>query len=152
MKLLKLCACVLALGCCFSAFAGEKVGIDVKVLPEAAQQFLEKSFKGVPVSSIEVDKTIGIITFGLVRDYEVILADSTKIEFDKTGEWESVKNKINGVSKNVIPERINVYVAEKFPEAKIIKIAKKSYGLKIELNSDLELMFKVDGTFIGLDD
>ena len=124
----------------------EDVAITAKRLPEAAQKFLKSNFAQSKVISATHDRDFGD------NDYSVLLDNGTKIEFDATGKWESVKSKNAKIPAGVIPVKIAGYIAEKYPSCTIEKIERKRYGYEVELNNDLDLRFGTDGRFIGLDD
>ena len=64
----------------------EDVAITAQKLPQEAQKFLNTHFVQNKVVSAMHDRDISD------NDYTVILDDGTKIEFDASGKWESVKN------------------------------------------------------------
>ena len=111
------------------------------VRPQKAQQFINTHFSGVEVLSATVDD-----------DYEVYLANGTKVEFTMQGEWKEVKCPGAAVPAAIIPAAISKYVKANFPNSTIVKIDKKYSGYEVELNTDLELVFDKNGNFIGIDD
>ena len=124
-----------------NAFAVNDRPITFQQLPQKAQQFINTHFSGVEVLSATVDD-----------DYEVYLANGTKVEFTMQGEWKEVKCPGAAVPSAIIPTAISKYVKANFPNTTIVKIDKKYSGYEVELNNDLELKFDKNGNFIGLDD
>lgn len=124
-----------------NAFAVNDRPITFQQLPQKAQQFINTHFSGVEVLSATVDD-----------DYEVYLANGTKVEFTMQGEWKEVKCPGAAVPAAIIPAAISKYVKANFPNTTIVKIDKKYSGYEVELNNDLELKFDKNGNFIGLDD
>jgi len=136
-KVLVLLLSVLALN--VNAFADRP--ITFSQLPQKAQQFITKHFSGVEVFSATVDD-----------DYEVYLANGTKVEFTLQGEWKEVKCAGGAVPAAIIPAAISKYVKTNFANASIIKIDKKYSGYEIELNNGVELKFDKNGNFLSYDD
>ena len=124
-----------------NVFAVNDRPITFKELPQKSQQFITTHFSGVEVLSVTVDD-----------DYEVYLANGTKVEFTLQGEWKEVKCPGSAVPAAIVPAAITKYVKAQFPNSAIVKIDKKYRGYEVELNNDLELKFDKDGNFIGVDD
>ena len=124
----------------------EDVAITAQKLPEAARKFLNVHFAQNKVVTALHDKDISD------NDYTVILDNGTKIEFDSSGKWESVKSQKGKIPAGIIPTKIVGYVTEHYPSTAIEKVERKRYGYEVELVNDLDLKFGSDGRFIGLDD
>lgn len=124
-----------------NVFASNDRPITFKELPQKAQTFITTHFSGVEVLSARVND-----------DYEVYLANGTKVEFTLKGEWKEVKCPGSKVPDAIIPSAISTYVKANFPNNTIIKIEKKYSGYEVELNNDMELKFDKNGNFIGMDD
>jgi hypothetical protein len=124
-----------------NVFASNDRPVTFQQLPQKAQQFITTHFKGVEVLSATVDD-----------DYEVYLANGTKVEFTLAGDWKEVKCPGSAVPTAIIPAAITKYVKANFPNTKIVKIDKKYSGYDVELNSDMELKFDKNGNFLAIDD
>ena len=124
-----------------NVFAVNDRPITFKELPQKSQQFITTHFSGVEVLSVTVDD-----------DYEVYLANGTKVEFTLQGEWKEVKCHGSAVPAAIIPAAITKYVKAQFPNTTIVKIDKKYSGYEVELNNDLELKFDKNGNFLAVDD
>ena len=124
----------------------EDVAITAQKLPQEAQKFLKTHYAQTKVVSAMHDRDI------TDNDYTVYLEDGTKIEFDGSGKWESVKNHSGKIPAGVVPAKIAGYVAEHYPMTGIEKIERKRYGYELELTNDLDMKFSTDGRFVGLDD
>lgn len=115
-------------------------------LPATARSFIDEYFPETPVSYVKKDseltKTI----------YEVVLQDGTEIEFDKSGEWDSVDCKRKAIPAALVPVAISEYVQSSFPGQMIVKIDREPYGHEIELSGDLELKFDKNGKLLHVDD
>ena len=109
-------------------------------LPQKAQQFITKHFSGVEFLSATMDD-----------DYEVYLANGTKVEFTLQGDWKEVRC-AGGVPAAIVPAAISKYVKTNYANAAIVKIDKKYSGYEVELNNGLELKFDAKGNFLAIDD
>jgi len=114
-------------------------------LPEAAQQMLSEYFPKAKIGMTKVDRHLLKKT-----DYDVKFVNGTKIEFNNAGKWTSVDCKTRAVPEGLIKKPIRNYVKKNFPDVKIVKIEKKSWGYEIELSDDVELKFDHIGTFKGV--
>ena len=124
----------------------EDVAITAQKLPKEAQKFLNVNYTQNKVVSAVHDRDL------TDNDYTVILDNGTKIEFDASGKWESVKSRAGKIPAGIVPAKIAGYIAEHYPSAGIEKIERKRYGYEVELTTDLDIKFGSDGRFIGLDD
>ena len=124
----------------------EDVAITAHKLPGAAQKFLKTYYAQNKVVTAVHDRDISD------NDYTVLLDDGTKIEFDSTGKWESVKTRNGKIAAGIIPAKIVGYLAEYYHSFGVEKIERKRYGYEVELTNDLDLKFSSDGRFIGVDD
>jgi len=115
-------------------------------LPDAARSFINEYFAENTISYIKKDRGLANIS------YEVVLQDGTEIEFDKSGNWDSIDCKRNAVPAGLVPDAISEYVQVNFPGQLIVKIDKEAFGYEIELSSDLELKFDKNGKMLEIDD
>lgn len=141
-----LIALMLIVGCGGAAWAFvDSYILDREKLPEAAQQMLSEYFPKAKIGMIKIDRHLLKKT-----DYDVKLVNGTKIEFNNAGKWTSVDCKTRAVPEGLIKKPIRNYVKKNFPDLKIVKVAKKSWGYEIELSDDVELKFDLLGTFKGV--
>lgn len=115
-------------------------------LPDAARSFINEYFAENTISYIKKDRGLANIS------YEVVLQDGTEIEFDKSGNWDSIDCKRNAVPVGLVPDAISEYVQVNFPGQLIVKIDREAFGHEIELSSDLELKFDKNGKMLEIDD
>lgn len=120
--------------------------INSEQLPQPAQAFLQKNFASNKVLTALHDNDISD------NDYTVVLNNGVKVEFDRNGEWESIKVKGVALPSGIIPEAIQHYVAQRFGNVAIEKVERKRYGYEVELANDLELKFDANGKFLRMDD
>lgn len=118
--------------------------LDPTKLPAEAQSFIDSNFPSTSVKSVvkEYDD--------FSYHYDVYLADGTTLEFDRKGEWTDVQNRVSGVPDSVVPEKILTYVTTNYSNAFIVDIERERQ-YNVELNTDLDLDFSLDGDFIRID-
>ncbi|WP_165043436.1 PepSY-like domain-containing protein [Dysgonomonas sp. ZJ709] len=119
--------------------------ISLKELPAISQAFLEKHFPEQTVTLAEKDDD----------GYEVVLNNKFKIDFSLSGDWDDINGYGQAIPKSILellPTGIVSHVETNYPaETFITEINKETYGFEIELSNKLELKFKSDGTYIGID-
>ncbi len=113
-------------------------------LPSMAKNLIENQFNGVEITAINSDVN---------GEIEVLLEDKTEIEFDRKGNWISVKSKKKALPESFmkqLPTAMNKYLVEKHPGQFVRKIERKSYGYQLKLNkpNDIELSFTKNGILI----
>jgi len=124
-----------------NVFASCDRTITVNDLPKNAQQFLSEYFPGVETLSVKFED----------GEYEVVLSNGAKIDFDRKGEWKEVDCHMQAIPSAIIPTAIANYVHEKFPENFIVKIGKDKNRYEVELNNDMDLVFDKNGNFLHID-
>lgn len=130
----------------FTACSGEKTSTDVRELPTAAQEFVSKNFDSKVSHIIIDDDFVG-------KEYDVILSDGTKVEFNSDGEWDKIEAPYDQViPAKLVPTPIQEYISKHFEGHSIIKIDRDRNGYEVELQNDLELHFAPNGTFVSIDD
>lgn len=120
--------------------------ITVDKLPQKAQQFIKSYYQQVGVTYAKEDKDL------VSTEYEVLLADGTKMEFSSSGEWTSVECKGGAVPEDIIPQQIKQYVAKNYPNTKILKIDRDRRDYEVTLSNRLELKFNKEFRLIEIDD
>lgn len=89
------------------------------------------------------------------HEYEVMLSDNTKLEFDRKVEWEEIDCEhatvYTSVPSVLVPQQIAAYVNQKYPNNTIVKISKDGRNWDIELNNDIEIEFNKNFEAIKID-
>ncbi len=127
------------------AFGGGDKVVSKKELPAQAQSLINEYFASAKISYAKLE------TDFLERSYEVMLADGVKLEFTKKGSWKEVDCRYGEVPAGIVPAAIKNYVAENYPEAKIIKIERDGREYDVKLSNKLELTFNKDFKIIDID-
>ncbi|MEJ5145123.1 PepSY-like domain-containing protein [Sphingobacterium sp. MYb388] len=146
MKKIKTMAIVALVALSTVSYAQKKV-INSNQLPANAQTFIKNNFASNQITStIEEKENL------LSKEYQVILNNGTKIEFDKSGNWEEVDGHNNAIPLKFVPKSIQNYVTKSFPNTHIVKIKKSSRKFEVEISNGLELEFNKKGQFTKIDD
>lgn len=119
--------------------------ISVSELPENVLSFVETHFPDAEIVSITIDPNDSR------GYYEVKLSNNFDLDFDKNGFWTEVEGHGQKVPDAIIPEPILAYVETNYPDAFIEEISKKSDRYKVDLSTDIDLVFDLDGNFISID-
>lgn len=114
-------------------------------LPDQAINFIETHFPDAEILSITMDVNDSMSKF------EVKLNNGFDIDFDENGNWTEVEAHGQKVPDAIIPNPILAYVQDHYPNAFIEEISKKTGKFKIDLSNDVDLIFDLDGNFIGVD-
>lgn len=115
-------------------------------LPTNGQKFINAYFGAKKVNAVILDDDY------FKKEYEVILTNGTKIEFDGSGNWKEIDGKRNAIPTGFVPKAITNYVKKSFPNTAIKKIEKKRFGYEVELINGLDLEFDSKGNFKRIDD
>lgn len=115
-------------------------------LPAAAQQMITKYFGGLKISLVKEDRELAS------RNYEVLFSDGTKLEFTRNGEWKEIDCRKNSVPAELIPQQVVAFVAERYPDAKIVQIDRDRHDYEVKLSNGLELTFDKKFNLIDIDD
>ena len=101
-----------------TASAGNDKPIQVSQLPQTAQQFIKKYFGDRKVAFAKEESDFR-------KSYEIAFKNGDKIEFDRKGEWTDIDCKYSAVPTGIIPAPIAKYVADNYPDNKIVQIRKR---------------------------
>ncbi len=115
-------------------------------LPAAAQQLIAKYFAGLKISLVKEDREFAS------RNYEVMFADGTKLEFIRNGEWKEIDCRKNSVPAELVPQKINDFVASRYPDAKVLQIDRDRHDYEVKLSNGLEFTFDKKFRLVDIDD
>lgn len=117
--------------------------ISSEKLPATAQEFIIQYFPTAQIASTEKDG----------NDYEVLLSEGTRIEFNRKGVWQDVEAPFGKtVPSGFYPEGIDTYVQASFDAGVgVNEISKDNSNYDVELTTGTELRFNSQGVFIGFD-
>ncbi|MBP3408183.1 MAG: PepSY-like domain-containing protein [Bacteroidaceae bacterium] len=144
-KIMFLLTLVFSLGV-VSAFGFNDKVISKNQLPAQAQSFLNENFADVKISYAKQE------TDFIERSYEVVLADGTKLEFTKKGNWKEVDCRYSEVPSAIVPAPIKNFINENYSDSRVLKIERDSRGYEVKLSNKLELKFNNDFKIVDIDD
>ena len=121
--------------------SSEEKEFDYAALPMSAQQFVKQYFADASCSRVEKKKDNGF------WEYEVLLSDGSKVEFNEKGEWTSVECKYSEIPVGIIPTIIAEDIAKRHPDLKPYKIEKEVGGYEIDIPG-YDLYYRYNGMFI----
>lgn len=140
---------VILAGCSFISCSGNnddevETTVTINDLPVQARDFLNKFYNGVKVAKIEKDNDKGIVVF------EVELENGHEIVFNEEGVWQQVDAPSGeSIPSGIAPQAIVDYLNLNYQGYGINEINLTGYGYKVELVTELDLMFNELGQFIG---
>lgn len=129
-----------------NAFGFNDKVISKNQLPAQAQSFLNENFADVKISYAKQE------TDFIERSYEVVLADGTKLEFTKKGNWKEVDCRYGEVPSAIVPAPIKNFINENYSDSRVLKIERDSRGYEVKLSNKLELKFNNDFKIVDIDD
>ncbi len=134
-----------AMMCGAYAYAAADKKITTGELPQAAQSFLKSHFADIDVAYVEMDDDV------VNRDYEVVLRDGTKIEFDHDGNWTEVNCFRRSIPAGIVPQQISAYVADNYAGEIINEIERGRNNTEVKLSNGLELKFNSSYKLVKID-
>lgn len=115
-------------------------------LPQKSQQFIKQYFGDIKLTYAKEERDF------IEKSYEVMLADGTKLEFTRSGEWKEVDCRRSSVPTPVIPAAIMKYVKDNYPDVKVLLIERDRNDYELKLSNRLELTFDSKFNIIDIDD
>ena len=136
---------ILSLGVVTAKADNDRV-ITKEALPVKAQQFIDTHFSTIKISYIKEDRDF------FDRNYEMLFADGSKVEFGRNGDWIDVDCRYTSVPQAIVPDAIKAYVKKNFPDVRILEIERKRGNHEVKLSNKLALVFDRKLKIKGLDD
>ena len=115
-------------------------------LPAKAQEFISEYYANNSVKHSVIDREVSS------TEYEVVLDNGTKIEFNESGEWRSVNCYRDAVPEAIVPSEIRAYVDANYGKSTINELKRERRGWEITLSNGLELEFDTAYRLIKIDD
>lgn len=125
----------------FNACGQDNV-ITANELKQTSKEYLQNHFRDIEISRVVLEED---------KDYSVLLADGTEVEFFKDGSIEQVEREGSALPSSIIPTKISEYISQNYPKQYIEKFKVERNHYEIELNNDLDLIFSKDGSFKRID-
>jgi len=134
-----------------TAFARGKQPVSFPKMPEVLQTEVLKNYTPDQVQLITSEKIMP-----RHQKYVFHMADGTKLEYMSIGkkkikaEFRKVSNKA-GIKKAFVPQNVQDYITEMFPNATITSYKLETMKQAVELNDNMDLVFDKKGKFIRID-
>ena len=119
--------------------------ISVKALPAKAQILLNNHFNRQKVMLATIE--LGVVS----RNYDVVLQNGTKLEFDKKGNLTEIDCKRGIVPALLIPQAIKNYLKDNYAGQSVKKIEMNKNEYEVELTNGLDLTFNKHFQLIDID-
>ena len=142
MLMIAICCMV---SCNMVANAGNDKPISVKALPAKAQTLLTKHFSNQKVVLATIESNV------IGKNYDVVLKNGTKLEFDKKGNLTEIDCKQGIVPVQLIPQAIKNYLEVNYAGQSVKKIEIKKNEYEVELVNGLDLTFNKHFQLIDID-
>ena len=143
-RILMIAICCMV-SCNMVANAGNDKPISVKALPAKAQTLLTKHFSNQKVVLATIESNV------IGKNYDVVLKNGTKLEFDKKGNLTEIDCKQGIVPVQLIPQAIKNYLEVNYAGQSVKKIEIKKNEYEVELVNGLDLTFNKHFQLIDID-
>ena len=143
-RILMIAICCMV-SCNMAANAGNDKPIYVNALPAKAQTLLNNHFNSQKVMLATIES--GVVS----RNYDVVLQNGTKLEFDKKGNLTEINCKQGIVPALLIPQTIKNYLKDNYAGQSVKKIEMNKNEYEVELTNGLDLTFNKHFQLIDID-
>ncbi len=144
LRILMIAICCMV-SCNMVANADNDKPISVNALPAKAQTLLNNHFNGQKVMLATIES--GVVS----RNYDVVLQNGTKLEFDKKGNLTEINCKQGIVPALLIPQTIKNYLKDNYAGQSVKKIEMNKNEYEVELTNGLDLTFNKHFQLIDID-
>jgi hypothetical protein len=113
-------------------------------LPQEIQDYISYHFSNNPILQATEDVE------NLIKNYEVILSDLTKLEFNRQKKITDIESP-QKLPDSVVPDLILTWKSINFPENNIVEWELEDRHQEIKLDNNLEIDFNMAGDFLRID-
>lgn len=128
----------------FSNANAQKKYLAVSETPGQIISYINAHFPKSEIISVKKDKEV------LKTEYKVKLNTMVELEFDGNFSIKKIESK-SALPQSVVPEKIVAYIHKNYPNNKILEWKKEKKGQKIELDNGIDVVFDLNGKFLGID-
>ena len=128
----------------FSNANAQKKYLAVSETPGQIISYINAHFPKSEIISVKKDKEV------LKTEYKVKLNTMVELEFDGNFSIKKIESK-SALPQNIITKKIVAYIHKNYPNNKILEWKKEKKGQKIELDNDIDVVFDLNGKFLGID-
>ena len=116
-------------------------------LPVKAQNFIDVNLEKERIVYVKESRTLF-----LRKEYLAVFANGLKIEFDSNGDWIDMLSDKKGLPKNLVPEKVWLYVKEYYASSDVMEIEKKRKSvLRVLLSNRKEIFFDREGRKMNME-
>lgn len=137
----------IALGAFFSltVLADDEMYISFEQTPEPVQKYVKQYFNPADVRIVEVEDGY---------EYEIHFVNGVKLDLHSNGTLDKIDMGYSGaaIPAGIVPQAIVDHVAASYPNFIIKEYDPDRYKQSVELTNGMELIFDVNGRFLGIDD
>lgn len=117
--------------------------VDFDKLPKNSQEFIQKNFPKEKVKFVEMDREASW------DKYTVFFNSGTQVSFEGgSGDCSQIVMKNGAVPATLIPAKIKAYVADNYPDRRIVMMETTADGIKVGLSDKTSLDFDKEGDFV----
>ena len=127
-------------------FARGKKPVAFENVPEALQEEVQKYFMPLEIQLVTVKK-VAPRKF----EYTFTMEEGTQLKYTNKAQLLEIENK-EGITLTLVPEKIQAYVRDIFPNATITKYEVELGKKVIELNNEMTLVFTKRDKFVRIED
>lgn len=118
-----------------------------KPLPETISTFLTSHFADIKVAFHKEKNRLSD------ERYNIHLMNGIDIEMDRNGNWTEIDGHKNALPSSVIPEKIQRFISENYPNQTVFSLDRKDRGrIEVKLSNGWELLFDKNFQLINIDD
>ncbi|MDE6116482.1 MAG: PepSY-like domain-containing protein [Duncaniella sp.] len=123
------------------------IPISADQLPANAKNFISMYFPQDKIVKVERDGSHPY------ADYDVRFQSGFEVEFNASGDWVDVDAPMGQtIPAGIAPGAIENYVSLNYPTSGINEISAEINGYEVELVNGLDLLFDLQGNFVGIGD
>lgn len=123
----------------------ENIPISASQLPSKALKTVLTAFPNDSIAQCKVEKRASLV------QYEVRLADGTKLQFSKDGSFTECVCTGRGVPDCLIPQKIQERIRTAFPDRSVLEIEHDGKLFELKLDDGTELSFNSAMRLIDID-
>lgn len=116
--------------------------VDFDKLPKNSQEFIQKNFPKETVKLVEMDREASW------DKYTVFFDSGTQVSFEGgSGDCSQIVMKNGTVPAMLVPAKIKAYVADNYPDRRIVMMKTTADGINVGLSDKTLLDFNEEGDF-----
>ncbi len=127
-------------------FARGKKPVAFENVPNALQEEVQKYFLPLEIQLVTVKKVAP-----RKYEYTFTMEEGTQLKYTNKAQLIEIEN-AKGVTLALVPEKIQAYVRDIFPNATITKYEVATGKKVVELNDEMELVFTKRDKFVRIED